>query len=330
MSSKVVSIFVITLVLAGAEFCPALAPKSTCALQVYLPREVVIDGDIIQLGEIGVIRGDEGPTEAMRGVLLGKISVPGQKIVLDRRTILSRLACSGIKTSEVSLTGAERVEVKRKEQVITGRELIEAADAFLKANLPGRSKCQWRPARTPKDVIVPAAAGQGAGEVKLSARMTPGRSVQQVTVKVAVIRAGEQIATRQVPFEMEYKCKRAIALVDIAAGGLINPKNVKVETVTADYPQRRWRSPYGLVAKRALSANSVIRPDAVVPANAPIVVKRGKAVLIRVELPGLCITAIGQALQDGRAGEYIKVRNMDSQRIIGVRINQDGTVEPVF
>jgi flagella basal body P-ring formation protein FlgA len=42
------------------------------------------------------------------------------------------------------------------------------------------------------------------------------------------------------------------------------------------------------------------------------------------------ITAVGKTMQDGRAGDYIKVRNADSQRIILARISEDGSVEPVL
>jgi flagella basal body P-ring formation protein FlgA len=42
------------------------------------------------------------------------------------------------------------------------------------------------------------------------------------------------------------------------------------------------------------------------------------------------VTALGKAMQTGQEGEYIKVRNMDSQRIILCKVNQDRTVEPVL
>jgi flagella basal body P-ring formation protein FlgA len=64
--------------------------------------------------------------------------------------------------------------------------------------------------------------------------------------------------------------------------------------------------------------------------KSPIIVKRNQNVVIRIEKPGFLITAAGKSIQDGRAGEYIKVRNMDSQRIILVRISEDGSVEPVL
>jgi flagella basal body P-ring formation protein FlgA len=52
--------------------------------------------------------------------------------------------------------------------------------------------------------------------------------------------------------------------------------------------------------------------------------------VIQVKQPGLAITAMGEALQDGRTNEYIKVRNVDSQKTLLARVNQDGTVEPIY
>jgi flagella basal body P-ring formation protein FlgA len=42
------------------------------------------------------------------------------------------------------------------------------------------------------------------------------------------------------------------------------------------------------------------------------------------------VSASGKALQRGCAGEKIKVQNIDSNRIIVAKINEDGSVEPVF
>jgi len=66
------------------------------------------------------------------------------------------------------------------------------------------------------------------------------------------------------------------------------------------------------------------------PARPAVVVGRNQTVVIRIERPGILVTAIGKAMQDGRVGEYIKVRNVDSQRIILAKVNEDGAVEPIF
>jgi flagella basal body P-ring formation protein FlgA len=63
-----------------------------------------------------------------------------------------------------------------------------------------------------------------------------------------------------------------------------------------------------------------------------ILVRRNKHVAVVISRPGLAITAIGRALEDGHVGEYIKVqmRITDSSRTIIARVNNDGTVEPVL
>jgi flagella basal body P-ring formation protein FlgA len=122
-----------------------------------------------------------------------------------------------------------------------------------------------------------------------------------------------------------------VALADIPAGAAISPENVKIEEVLSDYAEPPdWSPPYGLIAKRRIPANAVISSNTVGPVKSEVLLKRNQMVVIRVDRPGLLVTALGKAIQDGRAGEYIKVRNVDSRRIILARVTEDGTVEPVF
>jgi flagella basal body P-ring formation protein FlgA len=39
---------------------------------------------------------------------------------------------------------------------------------------------------------------------------------------------------------------------------------------------------------------------------------------------------MGKAMEDGKAGDMIKVRNIDSQRVVLARVAADGTVEPLL
>jgi flagella basal body P-ring formation protein FlgA len=142
---------------------------------------------------------------------------------------------------------------------------------------------------------------------------------------------GKQIGTREVTFLLKYNCRRAVALVDIPAGAAISPENVKIEKAPSNYPERaNWSPPYGLIAKRRIAANSVIHSYMIGPAESQVLLKRNQSVVVRIDRPGLLVTAVGKAMQDGRAGDYIRVRNMDSKRIILAKVNEDGTVEPVL
>lgn len=325
---------VIPCVLIGfALFCRAFAggaansTKEDYALKIYLPREITVNDEAIILGEVSIIRGKESLVSRASGISLGRISMPGQSIVVDRPTVLSRLACNGISASEVTLAGAKKVIVRQKQQIIQTSKLVELAREFLVEHLPEGTECQVEPIRAPTDLVVPG----DVKDVKLSPRLSGETSGGQGKVEIVVVGDGKKIGVCEVSFGLKYNSRISVALVDIPAGGTIGPENIRIEKVLSDSPEAcDWREPYGLVARRRIAADTVIRSKMVGLRKADVIVKRNRAVVIQYESPVLLVTAVGKAMQDGRAGEYIKVRNVDSQRIILAKVNEDGTVEPVF
>jgi flagella basal body P-ring formation protein FlgA len=299
-------------------------------LKLYLPREVTIKDDTISLGEVSIIGGNPskgGLTAKAIKIPMGRITMPGQEIVIDRSMILSRLACSGIPASKVILTGAEKITVRRQQKIIKGSEFVELASAFLKKNPPAGSACQWKAIRIPKDLPVP----EKSKDIKLSPRLAKSTAKNQAKVQIAVVQNGKQIGECEVTFRLKYNCRRAVTLADIPAGAVISSKNVKIENVISSHPEAvNWKPPYGLIAKRPLRANTVLGPHMVGPVKPAVIVGRNQNVVIRIDRPLLLVTAMGKAMQEGRTGEYIKVRNLNSQRIILTRVKEDGTVEPVF
>ena len=299
-------------------------------LKLYLPREVTIKDDTISLGEVSITGSNPSKgglaAKAMK-IPLGRITMPGQEIVIDRSMILSRLACNGIPASKVTLTGAEKITIRRQQKIIKGSEFVELANAFLKKNPPAGSACQWKVIRIPKDLAVP----EKSKDIKLSPHLARSTTKNQAKVRIAVVQNGKQIGECEVTFRLKYNCRRAVTLVDIPAGAVINSKNVKIESVISNHPEAvNWKPPYGLVAKRPLPAKTALGPYMVGPVKPAVIVKRNQNVVIRIERPLLLVTAIGKTMQEGRTGEYIKVRNLNSQRIILARVKEDGTVEPVF
>ncbi|MHC4359753.1 MAG: flagellar basal body P-ring formation chaperone FlgA, partial [Planctomycetota bacterium] len=301
--SIILAVFLLILVSSKAN-----AEQTDSALQIYLPRESTIEGNVPNLGQVAVIRGEEGLTAKAEQVTLGRISVPGQKIIIDRSTVLSRLACSGIPASEVTLSGAERITVSQRHQIIKGSEFVEKALAFLKKNPSETSICQYKPIRIPKDLILPNISE----DITLSPYLAKSNIRNQAKVFVSVFSGDKEIGMREIAFSLKYNCHRLITRVDISKGTVINPENVKIEKAISNYPEPAdWAVPYGFVAKRRLPANTVISTNMVGPVKPHILLKRNQNVVIKVDRLGLLITAIGKTMQDGRVGEYIKVRNVD-------------------
>jgi len=326
-------IIVTCAVIAFTLFCRASANNNTqdlhkdSDLKIYLLRDVTIQDTFLNLGQVSIIRGTESLVAKASKIALGRISVPDQKIIIDRSTVLSRLACNGIPASKVTLIGAEKITVKQQQQIISSSKFISLADSFLENNLAGDSVCQWNPIRKPQDFVISGASK----DLKFSLRLVQSSVRCQARVEITVLSGGKKIGVREVIFWLKYNCRQAVTKVDIPAGGLISPENIKIEKSLSNYPEPAdWKPPYGLIAKDRLPAKTVLRPHMTGPLKSPIIVKRNQNVVIRIEKLGFLITAMGKTMQEGRTGECIKVRNVDSQRIIFARINDDGSVEPVF
>ena len=82
MRNMTISIIVVVFLLVSVN-SKADAEQTDSALQIYLPREITIEGDVPNLGQVAIIRGEECLTAKAERVTLGRISVPGQKIITE-------------------------------------------------------------------------------------------------------------------------------------------------------------------------------------------------------------------------------------------------------
>ncbi len=301
------------------------APKSS--LRLHLPRTVRVRGETLRLGRLAVIRGGDAKLIArVSEVAMGRAPWSREKIVIDRRTILSRLAQVGIRAGTVRITGAEKVVVVRDEEKIEAGRLVRSAESFLKKNRPGPDGCSWRLVRRPKDMTVPAVK-----DIQIKSRQGKGAPTGYVIVVVAAVSGKRELAVRKIYFKLVYPVRQAVAKKDIAAGEVLSPDNTAVRVVGVNRsPRGDWTSPFGKVAVRAIRAGKVIAPNLMRARKAPVVVRRNKTVQMKIAGPGFTITAVGKALADGRVGELIKVRNIDSRRIVMARVAADGTVQPIY
>jgi len=299
------------------------------SLRIYLPREMVIKGETIELGQIGILQGADGVLEKAGRIGLGRFALGGQQIVVDRGTILSRLASEGIKSIEVSISGAENVTVRRNERLISGERFVEAGEKFLLAQAVYSSACSIEPVVMPKDWVL----GDSGGQVSLAVKKVKYGNEFRPKVWIGVLENGVEKGGSEVVFKLTYNCRRAVAQIDIPAGAVINSEHVKIETVQSGVPEDSgWSEPYGLVAKRLIRAGDVVSAKVAGPAAAPVLIQRKQQVFLKIDKGGLYISALGEALEDGKVGDYIRVRrglNRDGRIVMGC-VKADGTVEPVF
>jgi flagella basal body P-ring formation protein FlgA len=295
-------------------------------LQIYLPREITVSSDSPLLGDVAVIQGNETLAAKAQAIPLGRFSSASQKITLDKKVLTAALASNGIRAWQVTFTGANEVKVSQKHLAVSGQDFAEKALAYLTENPPHISVCKYTLMQTPQDLIL----ADVNDNIKLTASLASNIN-GQVKILVGVFCGEKELGSREVAFSMKYTCKKAVAAADIPAGAILNAENVKVENFAANLPQpASWTPPYGMAAKKLLPGNSEITMNMLEVVKPPVILQRNQNVLIKIERLGLVVTAIGKTMQEGRAGEYIKVQNLSSQRIIIGKVQEDGSVEPVL
>ncbi len=296
-------------------------------LRLYLPRTVTIEQDRMRLSHLGVLQGDDPQLLAKAAAItMGRSPFPRETMVITRTTVLSRLAASGIGADAVSISGAEEIAVHRSGKTVSAAEIIGAAREYLRRNHPRSDESTWQLCGKSEDLLIAAAEN-----VKLS--VLPGPKAPSGIVKVLVLASAgkRKLGQKELAFKLIHPAKRAVALKNIPAGGKITDENTRVETVMVDRPVRKlWVSPFGKITTGPISHGAVVRQALLKAPRSASVVKRNQAVLMKIRGVRFTVTGLGQALQDGRVGDYIKVRNMDSKRIVMARVSADGTVRPIF
>jgi flagella basal body P-ring formation protein FlgA len=305
----------------------ATAALAEPGLQVHLPRAIQVEGETLTLGEVAVVRSDsETLTGKVAAIPLGRAPLAKEDITVDRTMILGRLRANGIEASQVAFSGADKVVVGRKEVAWPAADLVKSAEACLAKERPSPVGAAWRVTRPPAEIVAPSGR-----EAHLEARSVAQEVAGEAKIEVAVVVDGRRAAAQTVLFRLSYVCREAVATVDLAAGVTMTPENVTIRTVTSDTPPAAdWAPPFGLVAAQPVRQGAVIRPAQARTAAAGVAVRRNETVVMRIQGDGFLLTGMGLALEDGRPGTMIKVRNVDSGRVVTAKVAADGAVEPVF
>lgn len=82
----------------------------------------------------------------------------------------------------------------------------------------------------------------------------------------------------------------------------------------------------GQTSRRMLRAGDVLRNNSL---SAPVLVKRGDAVVMVAKVEGIEVSTAGEALDAGARGATVRVRNSTSGQTVRMRVTGAGTVEPV-
>jgi flagella basal body P-ring formation protein FlgA len=291
----------------SAALVLALLVPAAAEAAPHLRAHVTVSGPVVRLGDLVEGAGALGQVPLFRSPDLGYTGpVPASDVVAAGEAA----GLAGIETD-----GLAAVEVSRASRLLTTDDLLPLVQGRLAAaaGLPDPAALQVSFEADSARVALPVtASGQptvvdaawspvdGHFQAVLAVRRRDGGAERRTLTGTAVETAAVVVAAR-----------------DLSAGSVVGAADVEVvRRPRAGLPRQSLSasaSAVGLEARRAVRAGEVIRAGDL---GEPELVKRGDVVTVILSTAGMTLTVRGQALRDGRRGDLVTVRNLQSKRVL--------------
>lgn len=301
--------------LAAAEASIALLPQAR------------VPAGPVTLGEVAHIRGTDLPlVRALVQMPIGRAPAAGQTVLLERDAldawVRQRLAAPAV----LAWTGPQQARVATESRTVPGEEIAAAAGDALREWLAARSErgdvqLSW----SPRDVEAPAS------DVRLQVRPLGGAPVRsRMVVWVDVWAADRFVRSVPVSFGVQAWRDVAVAAQPLAAGAPLPGGRVvsrPVDVATLDGAQLAGPAPgESLQVRRNVAAGAPLR---VQDLGAAPLVQRGQWASLRSGAGAVVSEARVEVLQDGRAGESVRVRQPGALTQVMARVVGPGQLEVV-
>ena len=323
--------FLLCLIICFALFLTGMLPRLSVAglISIRGLEKAEINSDVIHLGQIARIRGDD-PVRVQRlaGLVISRAPLPGKSRRLNENHIRLRLKQGKVDLSQIRLDAPKGIEVIRGFVEITREDIKRVVSDFIYANTPwDREKVRIRNIRVNAGVILPKGKitysveplknTDFKGSVPLPLHFkVDGRFQKRILVTADIEVLAEVVVTKRPLRRLRRITEDDIEIREKNLAGL--PSNVILD----------YEEVLGKRARRNIGANTVLRPDLV---EYPPLVKRGDMVVLVAESGGMKITALGMVKQrEGRLGDRIRIENIDSKKSVYGRVLDSKTVKVDF
>jgi len=298
-------------------------------ITVVVSPDARVEGSFITLGQLAEISGDDTlRVKSLSQLKLGSAPLPGSSIVLTRELFNIRLANAGSDFSGITWQIPDSVTVTASSQSISGQTLVDKAIVATKEQVDLHVGGDFTVAANSsvQDLLVPV------GKVELTTYFTYGIRYNVPTVVAMGVSVNGQLFTK-VPIKLDVKQYKKVVVAgdqispaDIFSTGNLRYERMDIGKLSYGY-FTDMNKVLGLAARHSLNQGVVITDSVVIK---PTVIKRGAAVNIVARMGNMEVTAMGQALQDGMQGQVIRVQNVNSNKIISVKVLDGTTVEALM
>jgi flagella basal body P-ring formation protein FlgA len=302
-----------------------LTAAPAMALDIQLHEQAQVFTRFIYLGDIAAITQAGSGEKKWAEQRISRSPEPGKSKTLQSASIIASLR--HIKDAKkIHWSGAQHITVSRL-GVTIGREQIKQIIAeFIGKNLKNLPDAEVRftSIRAPEKIILPT--GKLTYTVLPSRPGILGSSSFSIIFKVD----GKIVKNCTVHGKLEAMAEVATAAVNVRKGSIITADMVqliRLDISKLDTPYPSIDQVVGLQAKRTIRAGRALDNRNV---KLPPVIRKGEPVKIIADRGALQISTNGVAIMDGRTGDFIRVKNINSSKLVYCRVDAPGIVSVEF
>ena len=284
------------------------------SIKIEIPDVIYAQGDSFTLGQVARITG---------GSLRTRNTLTEVQVFADRNRLTRKEVLRAIQDSEAS---DARIELHMPQY-----SRIEAPD--YEGNFTETSQPQVRTASSLAPLIKSLAAWEGNVEVSSTSPVPEGRLIDPASIvpgssAVALRFQDNSGRIKTVNVRLTWTQNVMIASRNIKRGNRITAGNLISRQMKITRPGMYASTPaeiVGFTANRNIKQGEPILLSHLTSSN---VIKRGRQVKIIARLGGVHVSADGILMEDGRPGDWVKVRRADDRRVtLRARIINENTVE---
>ncbi len=318
-------LFSITLLTANSAFGQA---------QIELREEVEMDHDDVQLGDIARIHAaDPDVRQHISELDMGVLDGETTGLMIGRSRVAIRLRLSGLDASEFQISGATKSVVRRRVPQVVTDSAIESAAVPTMEDALGVPASQLRVRlNSPMMATLPKQVQDEVG-LRVEVQSPLSARIGTVSLTVRLWRGPQLVFSRSGRFEVFQQQHVAVTRTSLPRGHVIEARDVQFTdrflAIPAD--QLDESQVIGRQVRNTLPAGRMIAVRDLLAAPTP---KQKQLIKAR---DNVSVTAISgqlrvkltaaEAMEAGKAGDVIKIRNLKSKEIITGRVTGAGQVE---
>lgn len=294
-------------------------------VSIRFKDQASVDGERIMLGDVAlVIAGDERIVAQLETLEVAKSAGFGLTRMVDTDALFNRYL-NVFSDRYLFDYDHKAVRVTTRANTLPADTLARLVDRFLagQSKLPGQIR-RWEIARAPDAILVPLAPHT------LELAFVGSRRKGKVELNLAI--RGETRVIRNIPITLNLRLDEPVLVAkrQIARGEALGPDNVSVETrettLINDLVISKPGKLMGNIAKVTIIPGRIVTPNMLA---LPPLVKRGQEAKIIFHNGSVSVSADAVCRQDGVSGQIITAKSMANNRLVRVRVTDDGLLEPV-